>query len=160
MKPFTKKNCPGGRPRVLRLRFRCRPRGDQRNRLQYLDGGVSGDHVRSVVHGPDGRDDLSADRQLRHDRRGLRDQDADHRRHDRARVQRHALEFPLHEDPARGARGARHSGHFGCRYPGADADHPRRGQPEGDRHRRLDPPARRPCSGCVPTRCPTTWFRA
>ncbi len=62
---------------------------------------------------------------------GMADEDyetnADHRRHDRPRVQRLAVELPLHEDAERGLRGARHSGHLGRRYPRPDAHHPRRG---------------------------------
>ena len=76
---------------------------------------------------------------------GMTDEDyetknADHRRHDRARVQRLAVELPLYEDPERGVRGVRHPGDLGRRYPHADAHHPRRGQPEGHRHRRRHAP--------------------
>ena len=53
-------------------------------------------------------------------------------------------QLPLHEDVERGLRGARHSGHLGRRYPCPDAHHPRRGDPEGDRHRRRDAPRRGP----------------
>ncbi len=108
--------------------------------------------------GSDGGDDLSADRQLRYGRGGLRNQVPDHRRHDRARVQRHAQQLPLYQDAGRGVRGARHPGHFGHRHAPAGAHHPQRGQPAGHHHRRRDADR----GGARPSaraNCRTTWWR-
>ena len=112
----------------------------ERDRVQHGHGGVSGNRDRPQLHRPGGGDDLSADRQLRHHRRGLRNQNPHHGRHDRAGIQRHALQLPLYQNAVGNPGGKRHPRHPGRGHPKAHPRHPGRGKPEGADHLRRHAP--------------------
>ena len=128
MKPFTKKIVLENGREFYGYGFGANGGGDQRDRLQYLDGGVSGDS--SPIPSYTGQMVVMTYPLIGN--YGTADEDYETRFPTiGGMIVREyndiAFELPLHEDAARGARGARHPGRFGHRHPHADAHHPRRG---------------------------------
>ena len=125
---FYEKNCLGERPRVLRLRFRRRPRrpSARSSSIPRWSG------IRRSSPIPSYTDQMVVMTYPLIGNYGMTDEDYETstptiggmivREYNDSPSQ-----LPLYQDAGRGVRGARHSRHLGRGHPRADAHYPRRG---------------------------------